>query len=300
MPTAEACPFCGQGIDGLPLIAAYRAIFSDRYQALRNDIASMRDEIADQFGEGALGRISTLVEQNKGASEFWGRYCAFDAQAIAFPNEISEAMRALGQAALAPLDRKARAPLEPIRPDEKFSEALASYEAAQAKAQEIAGAVRAMNALIAKKKEETGAADVKAAEAELARLNGIKVRHSDPVAGLCAEHASLTTAKAEVDERKAKARAQLDEHSRNVMQPYERRINHYLDAFNAGFRIAETRHGYPGGTAASSYQLVINDTAIDIGDGRTPPDRPSFKNTLSAGDRTTLGTGVLPCSPRTG
>lgn len=139
-----------------------------------------------------------------------------------------------------------------------------------------------------KKKEETGAADVKTAEAELARLNAIKVRHSDPVAGLCVEHASLTATKAEVDERKAKVRAQLDEHSRNVMQSYERRINHYLDAFNAGFSIAETRHGYPGGTAASFYQLVINDTAIDIGDGRTPPDRPSFKNTLSAGDRTTL------------
>ena len=51
------CPFCGQGVDGLPLIAAYRAILSDRYQALRNDIASMRDEIAGQFGEGALGRL---------------------------------------------------------------------------------------------------------------------------------------------------------------------------------------------------------------------------------------------------
>jgi len=72
------------------------------------------------------------------------------------------------------------------------------------------------------------------------------------------------------------------------VQRYERRINDYLDAFNAGFTITETRHGYPGGTAASSYQLVINDTAINVGDGRTPPDRPSFKNTLSSGDRTTL------------
>ena len=73
-----------------------------------------------------------------------------------------------------------------------------------------------------------------------------------------------------------------------MIRPYERRINHYLDAFNADFTITETRHAYPGGTAASSYQLVINNTAIDPGDGRTPLDRPSFKNTLSSGDRTTL------------
>ena len=39
---------------------------------------------------------------------------------------------------------------------------------------------------------------------------------------------------------------------------------------------------------SSSYQLVINKTAIDLGDGRTPGHRPSFKNTLSAGDRSTL------------
>lgn len=44
----------------------------------------------------------------------------------------------------------------------------------------------------------------------------------------------------------------------------------------------------PGGVATSSYQLVINDTAVDLGDSKTPADRPSFKNTLSAGDRTTL------------
>jgi wobble nucleotide-excising tRNase len=72
------------------------------------------------------------------------------------------------------------------------------------------------------------------------------------------------------------------------VKPYERRINDYLAAFNAGFTITETKHAYPGGVATSSYQLVINDTAVDLGDSKTPGDRPSFKNTLSAGDRTTL------------
>jgi wobble nucleotide-excising tRNase len=43
-----------------------------------------------------------------------------------------------------------------------------------------------------------------------------------------------------------------------------------------------------GALPTSSYQLVINDTAIDVGDGKTALGKPSFKNTLSAGDRTTL------------
>jgi wobble nucleotide-excising tRNase len=33
---------------------------------------------------------------------------------------------------------------------------------------------------------------------------------------------------------------------------------------------------------------VINQNAVDLGDPQTPPDRPSFKNTLSAGDKSTL------------
>jgi wobble nucleotide-excising tRNase len=38
----------------------------------------------------------------------------------------------------------------------------------------------------------------------------------------------------------------------------------------------------------SSYQLSISDNLVELGDSRTPIDRPSFKNTLSAGDRATL------------
>ncbi|MDD3581329.1 MAG: AAA family ATPase [Desulfobacca sp.] len=91
-----------------------------------------------------------------------------------------------------------------------------------------------------------------------------------------------------IDAQKDAARASLEEHTNRVIKPYEQRINYFLDAFNAGFRIAETKHSYPGGIATSNYQLVINQIPINIGDGRTPPHEPSFKNTLSSGDRTTL------------
>jgi wobble nucleotide-excising tRNase len=150
------------------------------------------------------------------------------------------------------------------------------------------GSIQAVNAGIAVKKTETGAADAKAAQAELTRLKAIKTRHTAEVAPLCTAHGKHVAEKEDIDERKAAVRKQLDDHTVSVVKPYERRINELLDTFNAGFTIAETSHSYPGGTATSSYQLVINRTAIDIGDGKTPPDKPSLKNTLSAADRTTL------------
>jgi hypothetical protein len=69
----------------------------------------MRNQIAERFGDAALGRLTTGAEQNRGAAEFWGRYCAFDPVPLAFPDDIPEAIRALGQAALALLEHKDRA-----------------------------------------------------------------------------------------------------------------------------------------------------------------------------------------------
>lgn len=36
----DTCPYCGQDIRCVPLIAAYRAVFSDRYKSLGADIAA--------------------------------------------------------------------------------------------------------------------------------------------------------------------------------------------------------------------------------------------------------------------
>jgi hypothetical protein len=149
-------------------------------------------------------------------------------------------------------------------------------------------AIKACNVEIAAKKATVAAADVKKEEAALARLNAQKKRCDPKVAILCTEHQTLTKDKDALDAKKAVVRGKLEEHTKKVIRPYEARINELLDHFNAGFRIAETKPAYPGGVASSSYQIVINKTGIELGDAETPLDRPSFKNTLSAGDRSTL------------
>ncbi len=62
----------------------------------------------------------------------------------------------------------------------------------------------------------------------------------------------------------------------------------YLDRINASFQITTPTHTYRGGSPSTSYQILINQRAVDLGDATTPLDRPSFRNTLSAGDRSTL------------
>jgi wobble nucleotide-excising tRNase len=134
---------------------------------------------------------------------------------------------------------------------------------------------------------------LKMEEAALVRLNAQKKRHSESVAALCADYKRLGKEKATLEEKKAQVRAKLEAHSHKVMKPYHSRINQLLDNFNAGFSIAQTKPAYGGGIASSTYQLVINNTEVDLGDGKTSVDQPSFKNTLSAGARSTLALAVF-------
>ena len=286
--TDKTCPFCSQGVEGLPLLAAYRAIFSERYRQLRSDIEAMHKNITQAFGENAVGRLGTAAAQHDGALEYWTRHCALDHPTLTIPGSVGAAMTNLQTAALALLTRKAAAPLDALAPDEALTRAIGAYQGELTKVSTFNLAVTQANALIDAKKAEASSGDAATAQTELNRLKATKTRHSPAVVQLCDSHADLTTEKTALEADKALVRLQLDTHTANVVRPYEALINDLLDDFNAGFRIAETRHSYAGGVATSSYQLIINDTAIDLGGGETPRHTPSFKNTLSAGDRSVL------------
>lgn len=289
----DSCPFCGQSIKGLPLVAAYRALFGEGYKALKTDIGSINDSIARLFGEGAIGRLTTLIAQNRAAVQFWQRYCEFDAALLDPPQSLDEDIGNLGIQALALLTRKSASPLESVKPPATFDIVRKTYSEARKAVAAVNIAIRAVNTLIAAKKSIAGKADLKTAQTELDRLKAVRKRHVDAIDQVCADHARLTGEKIDVEKKKEAIRTKLEAHTKTVVKPYEKRINKYLDSFNAGFQIDETKHTYPGGIATSSYRLVINNTAVDLGDAKTPPDRASFKNTLSAGDRTTLALAVF-------
>ena len=105
---------------------------------------------------------------------------------------------------------------------------------------------------------------------------------------LCQRVADLKTEKKAFEDEKKAVRKSLEEHTDSVISPYEERINFFLKRFQAGFSISKTDHSYTGGVATSSYQLKINDVEIGVGDAKTPVTEPSFKNTLSGGDKSTL------------
>ena len=294
LPSAtDSCPFCGQNLNGLRLIDDFRAVFSTRYRALLQAIIDMGVAIETPLGEANLSKLAVLAAENRAAGEFWKRYCTFEEVSSELAAGVADAAAALRRSALALIEQKSRVPLEPVQVDTGYLAAFEQHREAQRQVTAANSAIRATNTLIAAKKAEAASANLATATAQLARLQAIKTRHNDDVASLCASHAALVAEKAAIDGEKATVRGRLDTHTETVVAPYEQRINALLSAFNAGFTITQTSHSYAGGVATSSYQLMINNVAVEVGDDRTPADKPSFKNTLSSGDKATLALALF-------
>ena len=287
----DDCPYCGQALKGLLLVKAYQQVFADTYEQVKASAVKISDPIERDFGDRVIGAIATLIEANSSAVEFWSRYCKLPE--LVAPQDIAPAISTLGTAALARLAKKMAAPQEAVESDAAYGKALKQFEAARTSVNTYNAAVNAANAEIAGKKAAVAAGDLKKEEAALVRLNAQKKRQDASVAALCADHQRIGKEKATLDKQKVSVRAKLEAHSKKVMKPYEGRINQLLDNFNAGFSIAQTKPAYGGGVASSTYQLVINNTGVNLGDGKTPTDQPSFRNTLSAGDRSTLALAVF-------
>ena len=123
---------------------------------------------------------------------------------------------------------------------------------------------------------------------ELRTLKAIKARQEEECSRACAEHAVAVETKERLEGKKSAAKKKLEEHTEAVIRLYEKTINKLLADFQAGFRITGTTQAYPGGVPSSDFQILINEIAVNLGDSTTPLSVPSFRNTLSAGDKSTL------------
>lgn len=285
----DDCPFCGRdGLEGLDLIRAYRALFGDAYAGLRAEADAAAQVGVQHFGAAAAAALRTLEARNIATLEFWARHSTVGDRELGALGAAADAMAGVAAAYAALVAAKAARPLEAIGSEPELAALKADIEAISLALETYNEAVRDVNLTIAAKKEQTAAGSAAAVQAEIARLETIARRHSPAGVATCDEWRRLDAEKRRVNTAKAAVRTDLEAHCAQVVQPYAGRINHFLKLFNAGFTIAQVGHAYPGGVATCNYVLEINNVEVPLGDGNTAEGEPSFKNTLSAGDRTTL------------
>lgn len=291
--TGDECPFCAQDVTGNALISAYRVCFGEAYRELRAAIVETRDAVHNALGGIARVGLRATVAENREAAGFWRVYCDVDPAPAIDAAQVEQAAEAAYTSALQLLSQKAAAPLEVINTNQDFRDAKQALVAVAADIEGYNRRVEAINATIAGCKSNAGTVDITQREAALQRLLALHARFEEPVVSACNAYIELTTRRDALDAEKANARARLDTYLAKVVKQYEATLNSHLDRFNVGFRIQETKAEYPSGKPSSSYQLVINDTTVSLGNEKTALAEPSFRNTLSGGDRSALALSLF-------
>jgi len=284
----DRCPFCGQAVRASDLIAAFRSHFSAAYGNLKQDVALLSQRVNSAIGETALSPVQQAIAGNAVLAEFWRQFARADLPVISF-SDIQQKYATLRERCLALAKKKQDNPTEAVTADADFDTALAAVETLRGSVAAYNTAVDAANLRVNEQKAAAQRqSDFTLLKNELAQLEARKRRFEPGIVQNCQAYQEAVSAKAGLQQRKEITRRELDQHCRDILTTYEQSINDYLDQFNAGFRITNTRHLYTGGTPSSHYQIEINSTALDLGDARTPLGTPSFKTALSSGDRSAL------------
>jgi wobble nucleotide-excising tRNase len=284
---AAACPFCDQDIAHAPILQHYRAYFGEGYRALTGEIASTIDALARTHGGEVPAGFERSVRVLSESRQFWARFC--DVPEITLDTaDLVGKWRDAREAILAALRAKQAAPLDSVSLSAAARDAMARFESSRAAVRVLNDSLTASNAAIALVKEQATTANAVALRTDLARLNATRSRFEPAIRPLCVEYLREAVEKARSELARDTARADLDNYRSTIFPAYEGAINTYLQRFNAGFRLASVASTNTRGGSACTYSAVINNTPVPVTASDPADGEPSFRSTLSAGDRNAL------------
>ncbi len=282
-PERKLCPFCAQEISGSTLIRDYQTYFDESYRALKAEVDARGKALASAHGGDNRATFERAVRVAVETRDSWIRYVEVPEINIDTAR-ISDVWRAARETVFTQLRAKQAAPLDAMSLSPEAAAAVDAYHVERQKVLEVSQRLQALNTEITRVKERSFRADLTTLRNELTLLKATQARHAVPTATRCVEYMAEKAAKQVTEQARETARVALENYSQNVFPQYQTAINEYLDRFNADFKLDSVGpRGTRGGTVCS-YSVLINNIPVDI----MASSGPSFKTTLSAGDRNTL------------
>jgi wobble nucleotide-excising tRNase len=282
-----ACPFCLQDLAASSIIGHYRAHFSAEYGRLKQSVADTLAAVTRIHGGDVPAAFERAVRVAVERQQFWSRFC--NVPAISLDTAaIARAWKEARDEVVALLQAKQAAPLDTIELPASLTAAIATYETLRAAVSSLNERLQRANASIRLVKEQAAAGNSAALGNDRARLKATKARHTAATAVLCTRYIEEKDAKARTATQRDRARTALDQYRKNIFPRYQQAVNDYLQRFNAGFRIDSVASVNTRSGTACNYSVIIDNTPVAVTGGTAQPGTPSFRNTLSAGDRNTL------------
>jgi wobble nucleotide-excising tRNase len=283
----DDCTFCEQPLATSPVIESYRGYFSEEYGRLKNEIAELLRTLERYHGGDSRGAFERRVRLAQERRQFWQEFThtpdfGFDTVALTNAWRVAyEQVRAL-------MEQEQAAPLEPIALPAEVIQAIGTHAANEQTLRQFDDRIVEANLQIALVRERLGTADRRAIEMNLSRLRATQSRNTLGMMPLCAEYIAAKAAKVTAEQERDDAKTALDRYRNTVFPGYQTAINLYLGRLNAGFRVDRVVSTDTRGGPTCNYCLVVNNTHIPVTGTPAQNHAPSFRTTLSAGDRNTL------------
>lgn len=277
------CPFCAQDLSGSPVIRQYQAFFSSAYIKLREDVAEAGKAINRDFGGDIAAAYERAIAKINESSKFWSRFAEIPEQKFDTAATV-RALNAARETVRQQLLAKHAAPFETSPLSQEDLNTIKAYDDLRQHHIEAMIVYEEANAKIAIIKEQAASSNLTALQSDHDNLKRIKVRYSDPYDKFCREYLEAVAEKQRTERARDTARESLNQYQQQVFPRYEAAINTYLSKFHAGYRLGSVSSRNTRAGATCDYKVLIGNVPVSL----SANEGPSFKNTLSAGDRNTL------------
>ena len=278
-----ACPFCAQNLDGSGIIRYYQIYFSEEYERLKDAIRETVDGVIALHGDAKQAEFERNIRISIETHTFWRNFVKLPV--IEFDTtEITSVWQTARDAILVRLGEKEAAPFEQMELSQEAQRAIQLYsKRANSFSTQYAQLVAA-NAELDALRNKIDIGKVASIEKDLNNLKSVRARFFPEVASLCDEYLREKERKICTESLRDVARTELSQFRNTVFGKYMDTINHYLYEFGSSFQLRNFRPTNNRQGSSAHYCIEINQQDVNL---RTESG-PSFRNTLSSGDRNTL------------
>ncbi|ORE91673.1 Hypothetical protein ATO13_18815 [Stappia sp. 22II-S9-Z10] len=287
---ARECPYCGQELHDRSLLDLYGVYFSDAYKSLAAAVKQRRQTL-ERYRRGDFRQaLAGKADANRAVIANFKTLTGEDSDAEIDVAQIAARMENAAAGLDQAFQNKQEDLVSPI--DDGVYEALAcQWDEGRAAVVAYNDEVAAFARRIEDVRRAQASANLDTLKSELALLQARRKRHEAAVAAIVDERKSLLCKQEGLKAQKEELRSKLTAHTNRVTSTLGTTINAYLDRLGAGFQIDYQPPNYKGKEPAAAYSILINRAAV-------PPRAddiaaPSFKNTLSSGDKSVLALALF-------
>lgn len=280
----ENCPYCGQSLDGVELIKAYRTFFNKAYDDLKSKTAMLEEGINRRTSDNVIEAFTAAVTTAKAQAVSWDEQIPNHGQEIQLDSDKAlDLISNLRHLLLGLANDKVLKPTESAGTEAQKDEATRLWGELQNLMEQCNKQISNAGKAIDSYKQKLDAENIDKLKQEILTTQIAAKRRNPDIVKLFEDLDSAKKKSSAAEKRKRTEKAKLDKVMQDTLSKYERSINQLLTRFGASFSIHEMGTNHRGGGPRTEYGLLLRGRPITV-DGSSP----SFATALSEGDRRTL------------